>query len=130
VGCGVLILLVAPLVFHYLLHDRFEIGPQLLLLAIGIGLVRVWEGFSSTLVSALGSPRRMAQLSVIAWTCLGLATVGAILAAPFGLAGVLYGTLAAWIVLAGAGTWLARVILTEHCAPRPDARGAAASTAT
>jgi O-antigen/teichoic acid export membrane protein len=108
------IAIMGPLAFHYLLHDRYVIGWALLSVAIAMGLVRVWEGFSTTIVSALGEPRRLAQLSAISWVSLGVALIGVIIGARYGLQGVLYGTLAAWIVLAAGGTWLALISFAER----------------
>jgi hypothetical protein len=108
------IAVIGPLAFHYLLHDRYVIGWGLLSVAIAMGVVRVWEGFSTTIVSALGEPRRLAQLSAISWVSLGVALIGVIIGSRYGLQGVLYGTLAAWIVLAAGGTWLALISFAER----------------
>jgi O-antigen/teichoic acid export membrane protein len=67
VAASVGIVLLSPVIFHYVLHDKYPIGTALLAVAIAMGLVRVWEGFSTTIVSALGSPRRLAQLSGVSW---------------------------------------------------------------
>lgn len=113
------IIVFAPMVFHYVLHDRYVIGWALLTVAIAMGGVRVWEGFSTTIVSALGTPRRMAQLSAISWISLAVALGGAIIGSAYGLVGVLYGTLTAWVVLAAGGTWLAQVSFRERFANPP-----------
>jgi O-antigen/teichoic acid export membrane protein len=107
VAASIVVIVGGPLVFHYLLHDKYIIGWPLLAVMIGIGLVRVWEGFSSTIVSALGSTTRMAQLSVASWVSLAVALAGAIGGSAFGLFGILCGMQAAWLTLAAAGTWLA-----------------------
>jgi O-antigen/teichoic acid export membrane protein len=104
---SLVVALAAPLVFHYLLHDKYVIGWELLAVMIGIGLARVWEGFSSTIVAALGSAGRMAQLSLVSWASLALALAGAILGRGYGLLGILCGMQVAWLTLAGVGTWLA-----------------------
>ena len=69
---------------------------------------------SRTIVSALGTPTRLAQLSIVGWISLACAVVGVVLGSRNGLLGVLYGTLAAWVLLAGAGTWLAVRSLQER----------------
>lgn len=112
-----LILACAPVVFHYVLRDRYVIGWSLLAVAICMGAARVCEGFTSTIVSALGSPRRLAQLSAVSWISLAVAVGGVVAGARFGLLGILYGTLAAWVVLAGGGGWLARTSIHERFAP-------------
>lgn len=108
----------APLAFHYVLHDRYAIGWALLCVAITMGVVRVWEGFSTTIVSALGAASRLAQLSVVSWVSLAVALVGVVIGSSYGLLGVLYGTLAAWVVLAAGGTWLALISFRERFASR------------
>jgi O-antigen/teichoic acid export membrane protein len=105
---------IGPLAFHYILHDRYQIGWSLLSVAIAMGVVRVWEGFSTTVVSALGTPRRLAQLSAISWVSLAVALAGVVIGSRYGLPGILYGTLAAWVVLSGGGTWLALVSFRER----------------
>jgi O-antigen/teichoic acid export membrane protein len=107
VASSVLLAVVAPLIFHYLLHDKYVVGWPLLAVMIAIGLARVWEGFSSTIVSALGSATRMAQLSLVSWVSLVIALIGAIVGRNYGLVGILCGMQLAWSILAAAGTWLA-----------------------
>lgn len=110
------IVLFAPFVFHYVLHDRYVIGWALLTVAVAMGAIRVWEGFSTTIVSALGTRRRLAQLSAVSWVSLAVALVGATVGSTYGLVGVLYGTLTAWLVLAAGGTWLAHLSFRERFA--------------
>ena len=111
---SVLVIVGAPLVFHFLLHDKYVIGWQLLAVMIAIGLARVWEGFSSTVVAALGTATRMAQLSLVSWISLAIALAGAIGGQTYGLLGILCGMQLAWLTLAGAGTWLALHSFKEH----------------
>lgn len=111
---SVLVIVGAPLVFHFLLHDKYVIGWQLLAVMIAIGLARVWEGFSSTVVAALGTATRMAQLSLVSWISLAIALAGAIGGRTYGLLGILCGMQLAWLTLAGAGTWLALHSFKEH----------------
>jgi hypothetical protein len=111
---SVVVIVGAPLVFHYLLHDKYVIGWELLAVMIAIGLARVWEGFSSTIVSALGSATRMAQLSLVSWISLAIALAGAIGGRGYGLLGILCGMQLAWLTLAAAGTWLALRSFSER----------------
>jgi O-antigen/teichoic acid export membrane protein len=110
------IVLLSPVIFHYVLHDKYPIATALLAVAIAMGLVRVWEGFSTTIVSALGTPRRLAQLSGVSWVTLAVALCGSIMGSSYGLVGILYGTLSAWVVLAAGGTWLAVLSFRERFA--------------
>jgi O-antigen/teichoic acid export membrane protein len=107
VASTLIVIAAKPLVFHYLLRDKYVVGWELIAVMISIGLTRVWEGFSSTIVSALGTATRMAQLSAVSWLSLAIALAGAIGGRGYGLFGILCGMLVAWLTLAGAGTWLA-----------------------
>jgi hypothetical protein len=115
-GSSLLVLAGAPLVFHYLLRDKYPIGWALLGAMLAIGWARVWEGFSSTIVAALGDARRMAQLSALSGCSLAIALGGAILARSAGLLGILCAVQCAWLTLAAAGTWLARRCFEERFA--------------
>jgi O-antigen/teichoic acid export membrane protein len=103
----VVIALVAPFILHHLLGGKYVIGRDLILAAVLVGLLRVWAGFSTTVVSALGSVQRIAQISGLGWLSLGVALAGAWLGSRYGLLGVILGTGAGWGVLVTAGTYLA-----------------------
>jgi O-antigen/teichoic acid export membrane protein len=107
VASSLVVILATPLVFHYLLHDKYVIGWELIGVMIAIGLARVWGGISSTIVSALGTATRMAQLSLVSCVSLAIALAGAVGGRSYGLLGILCGMLVAWLALAAAGTWLA-----------------------
>jgi hypothetical protein len=72
-----------------------------------VGVAKLWEGFSTTIVSAYGSTQKLATISVYAWICLAIAALGAVVGSRYGLVGILYGVGSAWILLAAGGTWLA-----------------------
>jgi O-antigen/teichoic acid export membrane protein len=106
VASGAIIWL-APWMFTHVLHDKYMIGSGLLAVTIAIGLVRVWEGFSTTVVAALGDARAMARMSALAWVSLAVAAGGAVIGSRNGLVGILCGVLVAWVVLAASGSALA-----------------------
>jgi hypothetical protein len=97
------VLAIAPLVFHYLLHDKYVISPALMTATLAVGVVRVVEGFSTTAVTALGTARSLGRLSAMGWISLGVATIGAILGSRHGLAGIVLGTLLGWLTLCAGG---------------------------
>ena len=107
---------VAPFVFDHLLDGKYSIPTQLLLLSIVVGIVKMWEGFSSTVVSACGSARDLALISSLAWVALGLALVASIALAPLGLLGIMAAVGLAWAALAAGGTLLARRALKQRFA--------------
>lgn len=106
---SVLIVLVAPLVFNTLLQGKYEIGFGLIGATIVVGMAKVWEGFSTAVTVACGSPRSMATISILAWICLAVAAGAMVVGARYGLIGILYGVGVAWVLLAAGGSYLAIV---------------------
>jgi O-antigen/teichoic acid export membrane protein len=104
---SVLIVLVAPLVFNTLLQGKYEIGFGLIGATIVVGMAKVWEGFSTAVTVACGSPRSMATIGILAWICLAVAAGAMVVGARYGLIGILYGVGVAWVLLAAGGSWLA-----------------------
>jgi hypothetical protein len=49
----------------------------------------------------------MTYISMLAWVCLAIGTVAAVLASSGGLFGILCGVGSAWVLFAAGGTWLA-----------------------
>jgi O-antigen/teichoic acid export membrane protein len=103
VGSVVGVLLLAPLVFHFVLHDKYAISPGLMAATLAVGVARVAEGFSTTVVTALGSASKLARISALGWISLVVAIAGAILGSRFGLAGILCGTCTGWLTLCAGG---------------------------
>jgi O-antigen/teichoic acid export membrane protein len=101
------VLLVAPIVFHTILHDKYPIGWSLIGVTVAVGVVRVAEGFSTTAVTALGTARALARISAMGWVSLAVAIVGAILGSRAGLVGIVSGTLLGWLTLCVSGCVLA-----------------------
>jgi O-antigen/teichoic acid export membrane protein len=97
------VLLAAPLVLHYYLHDKYVVGTSLTLATVAVGMARVAEGFTTTAVTALGTTRDLAHLSAMSWLGLLLAIAAAILLRGFGLTGILGGSLLGWLTLSAAG---------------------------
>jgi O-antigen/teichoic acid export membrane protein len=106
---SVLIVVVAPFVFNTLLNGKYEIGFGLIAASIVIGMAKVWEGFSTAVTVACGSPRAMATISILAWICLAVAAGAMVVGARYGLIGILYGVGVAWVLLAAGGSYLAIV---------------------
>lgn len=102
---GVLVL--SPIVFHWVLHDKYRIGWPLMAVTIAVGMVRVAEGFSTTAVTALGSAGALARISAMGWVSLGVAIVGAIIGSRAGLVGIVAAALLGWLTLCASGCVLA-----------------------
>lgn len=97
----------APFLFKTLLGGKYPVGTDLLLVTMLVGSVKVWEGFSTTIVSACGTPMKLAAISVLAWVCIAGAVIALWLGGPFSLLGILCVVGAAWVLLAAGGTYLA-----------------------
>jgi O-antigen/teichoic acid export membrane protein len=110
------IVLVAPLVFDTLLKGKYQIGFSLIGATILVGLVKIWESFSTAVTMSCGSRRSMAIISVLAWICLAIAAAAMVIGARYGLIGILYGVGSAWVLLAVGGTYLAVVSLRARFA--------------
>ena len=50
----------------------------------------------ATVINALGSPPELVRLSVIGWISIGVALLGAVIGARWGLTGVVYGVGLGW----------------------------------
>lgn len=104
---SVVIVIVAPLIFDTLLDGKYAINSSLIVASIVVGTAKLWEGFSTTIVSAYGSTKKLAVISIFAWACLAVAAAGTIIGSYYGLLGILYGVGIAWMLLAVGGTYLA-----------------------
>jgi hypothetical protein len=120
---GAAIVLASPLIFEVVLGGKYPIDSGLIVASLAIGLAKLWEGFSTTVVSACGSANAMALISAHAWICLGTATVGAIVGSRFGLLGILWGVGLGWILLAAGGTYLALISVRQRFAMTPTVAG-------
>ncbi len=99
----------APFVFHVLLKDKYPIGAGLVAATLSVGVVRVAESFSTSVVTALGSSQALRQMSFLGWGGLLVAAAAAIPGGlHFGLLGVILGTCCGWLFLVIGGTLLAR----------------------
>jgi O-antigen/teichoic acid export membrane protein len=101
------VLIVAPIVFHTMLRDKYTISSLLMAVTITVGVVRVAEAFTTTAVTALGTVHSLARMSTIGWISLGVAIIGATLGSRAGLVGIVSGTLVGWVTLCGGGCVLA-----------------------
>jgi hypothetical protein len=116
---AIAIALCTPFIVKTLLAGKYAIQPGLIVAAIVVGMAKLWQSFSVTVVSACGSTRALAAISVFAWTCLAIAAAGAVVGSQFGLLGILYGVGFAWVLLAAGGTYLAITSFSARFAALP-----------
>ena len=128
------ILSAAPWIAAWLLAGKYELSTALMIAALLSGAVKLADGFATTIVWALGSPRQLALLNWVSWTCAGIGVAAAWFGARWGLLGLMYGVTLGWVsrgavagalaakLLRGAPTPLLTVPSPTHPA-RDDRRG-------
>jgi hypothetical protein len=113
---GVVAVLLAPPAARLLLAGKYELTTGLVAAAVALGLIRVAAGFARTVPAALGTLGELRRLNLFAWAGVGAGILGAIAGRDGGLAWVMLGTGAGWLVLVGAGT-----VIGSKCIGRQDA---------
>jgi len=119
------VLIVAPLVFHHFLHDKYVISRPLMIVTLAVGVVRVAESFSTTAVTALGTALSLARVSAMGWMGLAVAIAGATSFSSHGLVGIVFGTLLGWLtlwtggLLIGIGAFKQRFAAGAIALPQP-----------
>jgi len=63
----------------------------------------VLNGLAQSAVSALAEPRELHLVSVLGWVSVGVAMLGAVAGARWGLPGVIYGVGLGWVMRALVG---------------------------
>jgi O-antigen/teichoic acid export membrane protein len=116
-AAAVAVLLVTPWLISLLLDSRYEFHMSLLYALVVVGLVRVWNGISGAVVSALGSARQLVAFNACSWGSLVLAAACAWLARGSGLTGVVYGLGVGWLASAIAGTLIGLQAVARRSGP-------------
>lgn len=105
--------LLAPPLAHWLLAGRYELSASLITVMLFSGWLKLLNGFLTAVVVSCGEERRLGWLSAICWGSLGVSIAGAFAGIPWGLAGVLSGIAAGWMVRCLLASWLALACLRE-----------------
>jgi O-antigen/teichoic acid export membrane protein len=111
------VVIIAPLVFHHFLHDKYVISRSLMVVTLAVGIVRVAESFSTTAVTALGTAPALARVSAMGWLGLAVAITGAIVFSAHGLVGIVFGTLLGWLTLWTGGLVIGIRAFRQRFAP-------------
>ena len=106
-AAGAFITLFAPYLFKVLFGGKYDIPLNLVAASVIVGLTKLWQSLAVTIVTACGTTRALATISIFAWICLGVAAVATVIGSRFGLVGILYGVGFAWALLASGATYLA-----------------------
>jgi O-antigen/teichoic acid export membrane protein len=120
-ACAVL-WLATPFLVELFLAEKYVVPGPLVAAMLAGGLAKVLGALSGSVLNAVGTPRDLARLNRWAWAGVLVGGAGAIAGARFGLAGVVYGATAGWLVDALAATVLAAPHLREP-AQRPGSSG-------
>ena len=120
-AAAVVVVLVTPWLISMLLDSRYEFRMSLLYALVIVGFVRVWNGISGAVVSALASARQLVAFNACSWGSLVLAAGCAWAARGGGLTGVVYGLGVGWLASAVAGTLIGAQAVARRSGP--DAAG-------
>ncbi len=110
-AAALVILFAAPWIAGWLLAGKYELSTALMIAALVSGVVKMADGFATTMVWALGSARQLALLNWVSWTCAGVGITGAWLGARWGLVGLMYGVTLGWICRGAVAGALAAKLL-------------------
>jgi O-antigen/teichoic acid export membrane protein len=113
VATSVAVWVVTPFVVRWFLSGRYEFSPLLVLAVIVAGLVRVLNGFTSAIMTALATTRELVSWTVVSWLLVFVTGAGAVIGAQWGLTGVIYGASLGWLVRFA----VAFVIIIPHLRP-------------
>jgi O-antigen/teichoic acid export membrane protein len=111
------ILLAAPEIAHWLLAGKYQLPTVLMVAAVVSGMVKLADGFATTMVWALGSPRQLGLLNWVSWSCAAVGVAAAWLGARWGLIGLMYGVTFGWVCRGAVAGALASRLLRAWPAP-------------
>ena len=115
---------VAPPLAHWILAGRYDLSPALMCAALVSGALKLCSAFATGTVIALSEEKGLRALGVVSWMTIGVSFVASLLAAPWGLVGVLYGVSAGWLVRSLIAGWMAGACLTDGRSGRASVRQA------
>jgi O-antigen/teichoic acid export membrane protein len=96
-----------PRIENLFLGGKYHLSAALVLAAVVTGFAKVLNGFAQSAVSALAEPRELHLVAVLGWVSVGVAALGAMAGARWGLPGVMYGVGLGWVMRASVGLLLA-----------------------
>ena len=108
---AVAILVVTPLVEHWLLAGKYDLSLGLVLAMIFSGIAKIAHAFAKAAATALATARELAFVNAAGWFSVALAVGAAVVGAhSWGLAGLIYGVGAGWLAWAA----LSFVLVVRH----------------
>jgi hypothetical protein len=112
----------APPLAHWILARRYDLTPALMCAVLVSGALKLCSAFATGTVIALSEEKGLRALGVVSWMTIGLSIAASLLAAPWGLVGVLYGVSLGWFVRSLIAGWMAMDYLGRPAAPLPRSR--------
>jgi O-antigen/teichoic acid export membrane protein len=103
------VLVCAPLIERWFLAGKYHLSMGLLVAALFSGVAKIAHAFAKATATALGSPRELALVNGAGWISAAFAIGAAVVAAPWGLVGVIYAIGLGWLAWA-----LASLALVVH----------------
>jgi PST family polysaccharide transporter len=103
--------LAAPEIARWLLAGKYQLPTALMIAALVSGVIKLADGFATTMVWALGSARQLGFLNWASWTCAGVGLAAAWLGSRWGLIGLMYGVTLGWVCRGAIAATLATKLL-------------------
>ena len=94
------ILVLTPLIERWFLDGKYHLSMALLVAALFSGIAKIAHAFSRAAATALATPRELAFVNWAGWLSAAFAVGAAVVAAPWGLTGVVYGIGLGWLAWA------------------------------
>jgi len=98
----------APILVKWVLPGKYDISQALLAAAVIAGFAKIFDAFSATALTALGSSKELGVFSFLSWISLAISATGAFIGACWGLEGVIYGVASGWYCRASIALVLSR----------------------
>jgi O-antigen/teichoic acid export membrane protein len=97
---AVAILAFTPVIERWFLAGKYHLSTALLVAALFSGVAKIAHAFARATATAVATPRELALLNGAGWVSVAIAIGAAIVGAPWGLAGVIYGVGLGWLAWA------------------------------
>ena len=104
------VLVLTPLIERWFLAGKYHLSMGLLVAALFSGIAKIAHAFSRAAATALATPRELKFVSWAGWLSAAFAIGAAVVAAPWGLTGVVYAIGFGWL------TWavMSLVVIIHH----------------
>ncbi|HET7608803.1 MAG TPA: hypothetical protein VFL84_09020 [Gammaproteobacteria bacterium] len=104
------ILALTPPIEHWLLDGKYHLSMALLVAALFSGVAKIAHAFARATATALATARELKLVSFAGWLSAAFAIGSAVVAAPWGLTGVIYGIGVGWL----AWAVISFVVVSHH----------------